>query len=71
MARKRRLRNPEDRKHVGVLLKHKQELWQQQRLIALKLGFDPDKNLEEIEDTVGCDQCLGLRLQWVRMRLGC
>lgn len=56
MARKRHLGNPEDREHVRVLLKQKQEAWQQERLIALKLGFDPDKNLEEIADTVGRDR---------------
>jgi hypothetical protein len=53
MPRKRRLGDAEDRKLASELLKQKQEAWQKERLIALKLGMDPNKSLDEIADVVG------------------
>ena len=56
MPRKGRLGDAEDRKLASELLKQKQEAWQKERLIALKLGMDPNKSLDEIADVVGRDR---------------
>ena len=53
---KRKLGTQADRDRVRLLLKKEQDGWRKDRLIALKLGFDPARRLDEIADTVGRDR---------------
>ncbi|NCX55487.1 MAG: IS630 family transposase [Rhodobacterales bacterium] len=56
MPRKRQLGDAADRKRASELLKQKQQDWQKERLIAVRLGLNPDKSLDEIAEVVGRDR---------------
>lgn len=49
----RKLGSSEERQTVRELLKTETEGWKRERLIALQMGMNPNKTLEEISSTVG------------------
>lgn len=53
---KRNLGTDEDRKRCRELLKQKQPGWCKERLIALKMGLDPGRTLDEIAAVVARDR---------------
>lgn len=49
----RKIGSSEERRAIRELLKTESEGWKKERLIALKLGMNPNRTLDEISNTVG------------------
>jgi len=52
----RNLGTQSDRERVRSLINNEKDGWRKERLIALKLGFDPARRLDDIAETVGRDR---------------